>query len=64
MRIQVECRPGIGSAEGATAAAHLARRIKGVIGISVMVEIAATGSLARSQGKAKRVVDLRARGAL
>jgi phenylacetate-CoA ligase len=64
MRIQVECRPGIGNAEGATAAAHLARRIKGVIGISVKVEIAATGSLARSQGKAKRVVDLRAHGAL
>ena len=64
MRIHVECRPGIGSAEGAAAAAQLARRIKAVIGISVKVEIAATGSLARSQGKAKRVVDLRTGGAV
>ena len=64
MRIHVECRPGIGSAEGAAAAAHLARRIKAVIGLSVKVELAATGSLVRSQGKAKRVVDLRTGGAV
>jgi phenylacetate-CoA ligase len=59
MRIHVECRPGIASAEGAAAAADLARRVKAVIGISVEVEVAAAGSLARSQGKARRVVDLR-----
>jgi phenylacetate-CoA ligase len=64
MKIQVECRPGISSAEAAAAAVHLARRIKAVIGISVKIEIAATGSLARSQGKAKRVVDLRTGGAV
>jgi len=63
MRIQVECRPGMGGAEGTAAAAHLAHRIKEFIGISVKVEIAATGSLERSQGKAKRVLDLRNRGA-
>jgi phenylacetate-CoA ligase len=64
MTIRVECRPGISSADGAAAAAHLSRRIKALIGISVKVEIAATASLARSQGKAKRVVDLRTRGAV
>ena len=61
MRIQVECRPGVASTAAAAAAAHLAHRIKVMIGISVKVEIAAPGSLARSQGKARRVIDLRTR---
>jgi phenylacetate-CoA ligase len=61
VRIRVECRTAIDEPKAAAAAAQLTRRIKEVIGISVTVEIGATGSIARSQGKARRVLDLRPR---
>ena len=40
-------------------AADLARRIKGIAGVSVRVTIGAPGSVPRSQGKAVRVIDER-----
>ncbi|MEL6127400.1 MAG: phenylacetate--CoA ligase PaaK [Pseudomonadota bacterium] len=50
--------------DGATgdAVAHLQARIKDVIGITTTVSLGAPGSVARSQGKAVRVVDRRGEG--
>jgi phenylacetate-CoA ligase len=61
LRVRVESHPGSGSAAAAAATALLAVRIKEVIGISAAIELAAPGSLARSQGKATRVIDRRTR---
>ena len=55
MRVHVE---PTGPAEGAGAA--LARRIKEVVGVTAEVVVGEAGSVARSEGKAKRVVDNRA----
>ncbi|HUA89195.1 MAG TPA: phenylacetate--CoA ligase, partial [Steroidobacteraceae bacterium] len=60
VRVQVEARVG---APDAAAGAELARRIKERIGVSVSVEVVAAGTLERSQGKARRVNDLRRRPA-
>ncbi|MGB1154613.1 MAG: phenylacetate--CoA ligase, partial [Paracoccaceae bacterium] len=38
---------------------ELTRRIKDVVGVSCEVEVAEPGSVQRSEGKAKRVVDNR-----
>jgi phenylacetate-CoA ligase len=46
-------------AERAKVAQDLQTRIKDNIGISARVEVMATGTMERSQGKAKRVIDLR-----
>jgi len=46
----------------AAAASRLAQQIKSLIGISAEVRIAPVGGIARSIGKAKRVVDLRPKG--
>jgi phenylacetate-CoA ligase len=40
-------------------AAELARRIKDTIGLTVRIDIGAPGSVERSQGKARRVMDNR-----
>jgi phenylacetate-CoA ligase len=46
--------------EGAgRSAAALAQRLKGMCGLSAEVEIAAPGSVERSMGKARRVIDKR-----
>jgi phenylacetate-CoA ligase len=42
-----------------TAAGHLAERIKSNIGVTVTVQIVPTGSIERSTGKMRRVIDLR-----
>jgi phenylacetate-CoA ligase len=42
-----------------TAANELRHRIKALIGINTKVEVMAVGDVARSEGKAKRVIDLR-----
>ena len=44
---------------GAQAGEQLAREVKGRIGVSVQVRVAAPGALERSAGKAKRVIDRR-----
>jgi phenylacetate-CoA ligase len=59
VRIRVEARPGSGAQEGARDGIVLAERIKALIGISVTVETCGEGEVARSAGKAQRVIDRR-----
>jgi phenylacetate-CoA ligase len=59
VKILVECRPGAGDEERAADGKRLAERIKRMIGISVAIDVRPDGSIARSQGKATRVIDLR-----
>ena len=59
MQVQVEARPeawGTNTDHGA----ELAHRIKQLIGITARVDILAPGSIERSLGKARRVIDRRA----
>jgi len=60
MVVHVECAPGY-SAEDARAksAKDLAHHIKSIVGISSRVEVCDPNAVARSDGKAKRVVDNR-----
>jgi phenylacetate-CoA ligase len=50
------------SGEGAAGAAALQERIRSFIGLNTTVTLAAPEAIARSQGKAQRVVDRRPRG--
>ena len=57
MTVRVERRP---DAEGGDdPAAALAQRVKTVLGVTVAVAVVAPGSVERSVGKAKRILDLR-----
>ena len=57
--VNVERAIGAGQADGAAAGARLANLVKSLIGVSVQVIVAPPGSVERSVGKAKRVVDRR-----
>ena len=60
MRVHVEVLPDANSQSQRTAATQeLTQRIKDVVGVSCEVEVAEPGSVQRSEGKAKRVVDNR-----
>ena len=61
LRVAVETRPGTphDSIEARAAAKQLQHEIKVYIGSSVEIELRTEGGVERSQGKAKRVVDLR-----
>jgi phenylacetate-CoA ligase len=61
LRVVVETRPGVApdSPAAQSAAAHLQHDVKTFVGSSIDVELRAEGGVERSQGKAKRVVDLR-----
>ena len=59
LRIVVEARAWLGDEAKAAEAALLAAKLKDHIGISAQVQIAASGSLPRSTGKAVRVRDRR-----
>ena len=61
LRVVVETRPGVppDSPAAQSAAAHLQHDVKTFVGSSIDVELRAEGGVERSQGKAKRVVDLR-----
>jgi len=60
LTVQVEARPGsAGDDERAAAAERLRSLVKGSIGVTVEVDVVDPGSLERSLGKAKRVVDHR-----
>jgi phenylacetate-CoA ligase len=61
MELRVESRPGAEDAANEDAKT-LARRIKETIGISAWVRVLPPDGIERSQGKAKRVVDLRPKG--
>ena len=56
MRVRVECLPG---ADGDACREALARGIKEMVGVTAEVVVAEAGGVERSQGKARRVVDLR-----
>jgi phenylacetate-CoA ligase len=57
--VHVETHPGVEPSATDSAAAHLARLVKSYIGISVNIKAGACGSLARSTGKARHVIDKR-----
>ncbi len=60
MTVHVECTPQAVDANARAAAAkELAHHIKSVVGISTAVEVRDPGSVERSMGKAKRVIDKR-----
>lgn len=63
LTVRVETRPGVAldSAEARAAAAALQHDIKTYVGSSAAIELKAEGGVERSQGKAKRVLDLRPR---
>ncbi len=59
-----ELRPGLGGgvSEHEAIATAIAARIKDLVGVTATVELVEPGRLERSQGKAKRVQDLRPPG--
>ena len=59
MKVLVESTPQ--ATGGENPGTSLQQRIKDTIGISVIVDVGAPGSVERSQGKARRVIDLRAK---
>jgi phenylacetate-CoA ligase len=61
LSVRVETKPGVSpdSTEAKAAAKQLQHDIKVFIGTSVSIELKTEGGVERSQGKAKRVVDLR-----
>jgi len=63
MTVHVECAPAQ-TDEGARAAAarELAHHIKSVVGVSTRITVCDPGAVARSEGKAKRLVDNRPKG--
>ena len=64
IEVVVECKPehaGKAEVEG-DCARRLAHQIKSLIGISAKVRPVAPGGITRSMGKARRVIDLRAKG--
>ncbi|MBO9408345.1 phenylacetate--CoA ligase [Shimia sp. R9_1] len=60
MRVHVEALPEVGNTEEATRI--LSKHIKAMVGVSAAVSVGAPGSVERSQGKARRVVDRRSEG--
>ena len=59
MTVMVERVPTAGSADGNAAGTRLAHHIKSMIGVTAEVRVSAPGSIERSLGKAKRIVDKR-----
>lgn len=59
MTIAVECEPGTTAAEREVAARVLGEHVKGMIGVSAVIDVRDPGAVERSLGKAKRVVDQR-----
>ena len=57
--MRVEVRMVLDGEAAGRSAEAFARRLKGMCGLSAKVEIAAPGSVERSMGKARRVIDRR-----
>ena len=57
--VTVNCERTDDSVDANAAAAELAKRIKDMIGISASINVQDEGQVARSEGKAQRVIDLR-----
>jgi phenylacetate-CoA ligase len=63
MALKVEARPDAADADARAASGDdLAQRIKSLVGITVAVETVPPGTIERSIGKAKRIVDMRPKG--
>jgi len=60
MRVKVETTQD-GFEQGTAAGRELAAKVKQVVGVTIAVDVAAPGGVARSQGKAVRIVDNRPR---
>ncbi|MGW2364097.1 phenylacetate--CoA ligase PaaK [Streptomyces sp. NPDC001667] len=61
LTVRAEARPGVAAGQRAEAAGEIARGVKEGIGVSAAVEIVDPGTLERSTGKLRRVVDERVR---
>jgi phenylacetate-CoA ligase len=59
MTILVERSAAVGAADGDAAGTKLAHLVKSLIGVTAAVRVVPPGSIERSLGKAKRVVDKR-----
>lgn len=60
MTVHVECSPAMASVDARAASAReLAHHIKSVVGISTKITVCDPSAIARSEGKAKRVIDNR-----
>jgi len=59
LTVRVEARPDVDAAERAALAAQLTALVKGSVGVTVTADVVEVGGVQRSEGKAKRVVDLR-----
>src|SRR5262245_50339262 len=59
--VRVEARMELKGEAAGRSAAELARRLKGMCGLSAEIEIAQPGAVERSMGKARRVIDKRPR---
>lgn len=60
MVVHVECLPAMASGEARSASAReLAHHIKSVVGVSTRIEVHDPDGIARSEGKAKRLIDNR-----
>jgi phenylacetate-CoA ligase len=62
IEVMVEMLPGVDGGQRDGLATELAHRIKSLIGVSSSVSVAEPGSIERSQGKARRVIDQRPKG--
>ena len=64
LTVRVEPKPGVAgdSAACAAAAQHLAHRIKTMCGLSARIDLQDVGGVARSMGKAQRIIDNRPKG--
>jgi len=62
LRVDVEAQPGVDAATYEALAHDATHHIKSLIGVTAEVAVQAPGSVARSQGKAVRVRDLRPKG--
>src|SRR5215468_10366177 len=61
LAVHVECRPGTAGPDAAEAGATLSARIKNTIGVTVTTSVEAPGTIERSMGKMRRIVDHRPR---
>ena len=62
LTVIVEARPeAAGAAARDAQAKELVHHVKSMVGVSISVRVVDPGAVERSEGKAKRVLDLRAR---
>jgi len=59
--VRVEARVVLEGEAAGRSSAELARRLKGMCGLSATIDVAAPGTIERSMGKARRVIDKRPR---